>query len=97
MKSIAIVALVIFLMGGVIAGISNFEVEDVAEMSINSSAEINTYDLLIITPAKFYDALPAFQQHKEQYGVKTIIVTLEEIYGGKYFSTQGRDDAEKVK
>jgi len=97
MKSMVVIVMAIFLMSGVMAGIGNFEVREVIELPVENDAGTDTYDLLIITPAKFYDALPPFQQHKEQYGVKTIIVTLEDIYGSKYFPVQGRDDAEKVK
>ena len=97
MKSMVVIVMAIFLMSGVMAGIGNFEVREVIELPVENYAGTDTYDLLIITPAKFYDALPAFQQHKEQHGVKTIIVTLEDIYGSKYFPVQGRDDAEKVK
>ncbi len=55
------------------------------------------YDLLIICPSNWVEQLQPLKEHKEKYGIKTIIVSLDEIYGGKYFATQGRDDAEKVK
>ena len=55
------------------------------------------YDLLIICPSQWVEQLQPLKEHKEKYGIKTIIVSLDEIYGGKYFATQGRDDAEKVK
>ena len=55
------------------------------------------YDLLIICPSKWIGQLQPLKEHKEKYGIKTIIVSLDEIYGGKHFSTQGRDDAEKIK
>ncbi len=55
------------------------------------------YDLVIIAPSDFSDALQPLVQHKENHGLKTKSVTLNEIYGGTYFTSQGRDDAEKVK
>ncbi|HHF56412.1 MAG TPA: hypothetical protein ENL42_05820, partial [Thermoplasmatales archaeon] len=55
------------------------------------------YDLLIIAPSEWKDELQPLKEHKEARGIKTIIVGLDEIYGGKYFATQGRDDAEKIK
>ncbi len=55
------------------------------------------YDLLIICPSKWKEDLLQLKEHKESHGIKTIIVSLDDIYGGKYFATQGRDDAEKVK
>ncbi len=55
------------------------------------------YDLLIICPDSWMADLQPLKEHKESHGIKTIIVGLDEIYGGKYFATQGRDDAEKIK
>ncbi len=55
------------------------------------------YDLVIIAPSEFSDALQPLVEHKESHGLKTKLVTLNEIYGGTYFTSQGRDDAEKVK
>ncbi len=55
------------------------------------------YDFLIIAPDDWMDELQPLKEHKEQHGIKTIIVGLNEIYGGKYFATQGRDEAEKIK
>ncbi|KAA0002333.1 MAG: hypothetical protein FE048_04025 [Thermoplasmata archaeon] len=55
------------------------------------------YDLLILAPSEFSDALQPLIQHKENYGIKTKLVTLNEIYNGEYFPSQGRDDAEKIK
>jgi len=57
----------------------------------------DAYELVIITPSEFSDGLQPLVQHKENYGLTTKIVTLDEIYGGTYFTTYGRDDAEKVK
>jgi hypothetical protein len=55
------------------------------------------YDLIIITPDQFFEALEPLKQHKNNYGINTIIVRLDEIYDGTYFSVNGRDDAEKIK
>ena len=55
------------------------------------------YDLLIVTPAQFSDALQPLVDHKNSHGISTMLVTLDEIYNGNYFSVQGRDDAEKIK
>jgi len=55
------------------------------------------YDLLIISPDSWMADLQPLKEHKESHGIKTIIVGLNEIYGGKYFASQGRDDAEKIK
>ncbi|MCD6480661.1 MAG: peptidase C25 [Thermoplasmata archaeon] len=58
---------------------------------------VDTYDLLIIAPDDWMADLQPLKEHKESHGIKTIIVGLDEIYSGKYFTTQGRDDAEKIK
>jgi len=55
------------------------------------------YDLLIVTPSEFSDALQPLVDHKNSHGVSTMLVTLDEIYNGNYFAVQGRDDAEKIK
>ncbi|HEC82533.1 MAG TPA: hypothetical protein ENI53_01430, partial [Thermoplasmatales archaeon] len=55
------------------------------------------YDLLIICPEEWIDALQQLKQHKESHGIRTVIAGLNEIYSGKYFSIQGRDPAEKIK
>jgi len=57
----------------------------------------DVYDLLIVTPAQFSDALQPLVDHKNSHGISTMLVTLDEIYNGNYFSIQGRDDAEKIK
>ncbi len=51
------------------------------------------YDLLIITPQAFTDALQPLVQHKEDHGLATRLVTLDEVYT----SAEGRDEAEQIK
>ena len=51
------------------------------------------YDLLIVAPDEFLDALQPLVQHKEDYGVATKMVSLTEIYA----VGEGRDEAEQVK
>ena len=57
----------------------------------------NVYDLLIVAPSEFSDALQPLVEHKENHNLSTIFVTTTEVYGGSYFTPQGRDDAEKIK
>jgi len=54
----------------------------------------DTYDLLVIAPAEFKEALQPLVNHKNAFGMNTTLVTLETIYGE---ITEGRDDAENVK
>ncbi len=51
------------------------------------------YDLLIIAPPKFKDALQPLVEHKEAHGVSTLLMTTDEIYS----TYSGRDQQEKIK
>ncbi|MEM2583544.1 MAG: C25 family cysteine peptidase [Candidatus Thermoplasmatota archaeon] len=55
------------------------------------------YDFLIIAHKNFVEELQPLVEHKESYGIRTKMVTMDEIYSGVYFESKGRDDAEKVK
>lgn len=59
--------------------------------------ETDVYDLVIVTPAEFTDIVEPLVTHKQNYGLDTIMVTLDEIYTGTYFPAEGRDGAEKIK
>lgn len=62
---------------------------------LSSSTGNSTYDLLVITPQEFAEEFDRFVEHKENYGVKTKIVTLTEVYDEMFW--QGRDQPEKIK
>ncbi len=55
------------------------------------------YELLILTPAYFTRPLYRLASHKIRYGINTKIVTLTELFQGKYFIVQGRDEPEQIK
>jgi hypothetical protein len=55
----------------------------------------SVYDLLIITPEQFVQALQPLVVHKNTVGIRTKLVTLSEVYHQMYW--QGRDCAEKIK
>ena len=55
--------------------------------------ESSIYDLVIITPSFYSEKLTSFVNHKNSYGVRTILATLEHIYESSF----GRDHAEKIK
>jgi hypothetical protein len=57
----------------------------------------NEYELIIITSSKFQESLTPFVEHKNNLGIDTTCITCRDIYNGKYFNVEGRDDAEKVK
>jgi len=54
----------------------------------------DTYDLLIISPSKFTRNLQPLVNHKNKFGVRTVLITLEYIYNEIWY---GRDNAEKIK
>ena len=60
----------------------------------SSSLNNSIYDLLIITPSDFQKSLEPLKEHKNKYGVKTNIVTLDQIYND---IVNGRDNPEKIK
>jgi hypothetical protein len=53
------------------------------------------YDLLIIAPKAFRSELISLVNHKNSFGIRTILVDTDEVYDQMFW--QGRDDAEKVK
>lgn len=53
----------------------------------------NKFDMVIITPERFFSHLQPLVEHKNKYGLNTTIKTTEEIY--KEFV--GRDNPEKIK
>lgn len=55
----------------------------------------NTF--IIITPKDLLAGLEPLKMHKEQFGIHTKIITLEQIYNGTYFPKMGRDHAESIK
>ncbi len=55
------------------------------------------YDMVIIAPSEFSEKLQPLVDYRNDCGIETIHVTLDEIYNGEYFPVDGRDNAEKVK
>ena len=54
-------------------------------------------EYVIITPSEFSSTLSSLVSHKNNRGLTTKLVTLQEIYDGTYFQVQGRDNPEKIK
>ena len=48
----------------------------------------DTYDLLIISPSKFTKSLQPLVDHKNNFGVRTILVSLDYIYNEIYYGTR---------
>ncbi|MFH1012930.1 MAG: C25 family cysteine peptidase, partial [Thermoplasmatota archaeon] len=55
----------------------------------------SVYDLLIIAPQKFVNALQPLITHKNNVGIRTRLVTLDEVYHQMFWL--GRDEPEKIK
>lgn len=53
------------------------------------------YDLLIIAPEKYHNELTPLSNHKKDFGIKTRIVSIDEIVENMFW--QGRDEPEKIK
>ncbi|HEC77192.1 MAG TPA: hypothetical protein ENI33_08075 [Thermoplasmatales archaeon] len=77
------------------------EIEFAEEFELNIKEELpkenlltnDEYDLLIICPEEWRDAIQPLVNHKENHGIRTVVETVEEIYS----TYEGRDGAEKVK
>ena len=57
----------------------------------------DSFNMIIIAPSGYNNALEPFVEHKDSLGIITKFVSLDDIYAGKYFSVQGRDNQEKIK
>ena len=57
----------------------------------------DAYDMVIISPSEFSEKLQPLVDYKNDSGVSTKLVTLDEIYDGVYFTVNGRDEQEKMK
>ena len=55
------------------------------------------YDLIIITPDDLSNFFVPLVQHKQQHGIMSKIIPLDDIYSGVFFQVEGRDNAEKIK
>jgi hypothetical protein len=62
-----------------------------------STKSTDQYELVIIAPEAFSEALQPLVSHKISKGMTTKLVTLEDIYQSVYFLVEGRDCAEEMK
>ncbi len=57
-----------------------------------------TYQLLILTSPDFSSNLNSLVNHKKNtMNLSTKLVTTSDVYSGRYFTVEGRDNAEKIK
>ncbi len=65
-----------------------------SEQPLSSS---DVYDYIILSPSEYADELEDLVNHKNNRGIETKLVALNEIYDSQYFLVEGRDNPEKVK
>ena len=90
--SVLILTLLLFSSGLSVNAINSESFED---DEYKTSESDGIYDLLIIAPEKFSKQIRPLVEHKNKFGIKTILVNVEDVYEQMYW--HGRDDAEKVK
>ena len=61
----------------------------------STTSNCQTFDLLIITPVQFEKELESLADHKNDVGVSTIVITLDELYEETYLT--GGDEPKKIK
>ena len=61
------------------------------------TATLDEYKFIILTADKYNSNSEILASHKNSRGLSTKVVTLSEIYGGTYFTAEGRDDQEQIK
>jgi len=71
-----------------------FNIEIEYQMPKSENTQLDRYDLLIIAPSEFSSSLQTLITHKNNFGIKTEIATLDEIYSSDNI---GRDNAETIK
>ena len=75
--------------------VQNITVNITYQKPAESFIKQKIFDLLVLTPKEFYNALQPLKTHKEKHGVKTKIVTLDKVYEEMFW--HGRDKPEKIK
>jgi len=93
-RSIVFLILVMFIIGSITIPNFTAKTQNITLTEDDEEIKTNIYDLLIITPIEFEKFLKPLEAHKNKFGVKTKIITLNEIYD-EY--TIGRDKPEQIK
>lgn len=93
-KTSALLIVVMLLTINVSAGLQKSNQIDISSNN-NKTISVAPYDLLIVAPPLFCKYLKPLVKHKNEHGINTIIVDIEEVYDQMYW--YGRDPAEKLK
>ena len=91
-KKITILSVILILISSTIIPLIGSK--SIEKLEIESKNGSNICDLLIIAPSEFVGSLKPLVAHKEKYGVRTSLVSLDYIYDMIFY---GRDNAEKIK
>jgi len=75
------------------------EIDVHIDHTLPSTIEQSTsvYDYIILTPQEYSMTLDNLASHKNERGISTKVITLDEIYMGSYFPIEGRDQQEQIK
>jgi len=96
MKKIKIIILTVIILLFLTGFVSNaLTSSNNTQQKILNNGKNKVYDLLIIAPKVFSKEIIPLVNHKNKFGVKTIVVDVEEVYQQMFW--HGRDDAEKIK
>jgi len=88
---------IILLGTSTLAGMNTTFSESESVLSAKYSLPQNEeYDMAIIAPEIFSSALQPLLEHKNNRGLYTKLVMIDEIYSGTYFPAQGRDNQENI-
>ena len=68
-------------------------VVSIREPVFQKTSRLEEYDMVIIAPSEFSDAIQPLINHKDSVGIKTYLKIIEDIY----LEYSGRDEAEKIK
>jgi len=55
------------------------------------------YSLVVLGPSEFSSNIAPLITHKNNHGLTSKFVSLDDVYAGTYFPVQGRDNQEKIK
>jgi len=77
----------------IIQHINQIDVKITYDIIKFQTTNLESFDMVVISPSEFSSNLDSFVNHKNSYGIETTLVTLESIYE----NYSGRDKAEKIK
>lgn len=80
-----------------VSSIEKIDIEITTNQENTKTFLEDEYDLLILSYDRFTRLLAPLVEHKESHNIPTKLVSLNEVYDGTHFTTEGRDNPEKIK